>query len=244
MKPFVRGSRRLFKGGTRENVIQTLDIGASFGEVMRKQAQKFPGRKYAVVDPVYESASMGGVCYYKGKPFLIQKILDANKRAGVITSALYAREKIAELARKGIKLRHVNFQMPNPAQEHNYNFEAIFHGLKRVLLPNGKIFMSSENIDFLERIVKIAKRNGYVVQFKKKVVTKGTNTETSASSKKRKEFGEIGDRKILKTLSQKAHFDKGYEIYFLTLTLSPKTVRKDKKIEEQNLKDFLEHYFF
>jgi hypothetical protein len=232
-KLLVRGNVRPFKGGTREKVIQTLDIGAGFPILTGQSARKYPDRKSLAVDPVYGKedryAYLGGRSSYR-----VGETLDFIKRVGLNYSSLTAIEAIDNLIKNGTKVRHVNFKMPHPGQ--NYDLENVFHRLKKVLLPNGKVFMSSEKLPFLEKVASIAKKEGYVVTFGEAVksmdpewVMGTVNGQPKVLHPKKT----ISGYKIPLTITETEYYVGHRAIYNLTLTLSPKTVRKDRKLEEQ-----------
>lgn len=211
-------SRKLFRGPTPPNVIQTLDIGSCTGDYLVKRARKnskqeknIP-RKYAAVDPLYEHTI--DLARVRGKQIYISNIIERLKKNNILTSSKMAHEFIQELAQKGMKVRHVNFQMPHPEQENNYNFREIFSSLKKVLLPEGKVFMSSEQSQFLARIVESAKSEGYIVS-EQKTLDPRTNSKRNKGT--------------LKTMCQKSHYRKNYIIYRVVLTLSPKTLRNQTR---------------
>jgi hypothetical protein len=232
-KRLVRGSVRPFKGGTPRNVFQTLDIGAGLPVLTAERARKYPDRKSLAVDPRYAGQLRDYLGYKFG--FRVSDALELMKRSGLGYSSLRANEEIEKLIKNGIKVRHVNFQMPHPRQ--NYDLEIVFHRLKKVLLPNGKVFMSGEDLPFLEKVANIAKREGYVVRFGKSVLASDSRevlfTMDGRDAKIIKPKRIISNIKIPLTDHQAEYFCGGYVIYNLTLTLSPKTVRKDRKLEEQ-----------
>lgn len=131
-------------------MLQTVDVGTGHLRRLNIQAKKFPKRAYAAVDH------------------------DLSAINGHESNITIAKEKIHSFvdgmikARK--KTRHINFEMPLPpinsesdyryySRDH-YDFKYLFEKASDILLPNGKIFVMSEELEFLENLSSTAKKTG------------------------------------------------------------------------------------
>jgi len=146
-KPNFKGLKRgSFRRPTTEKEIQTLDIGVGSGRRFKSKAEKRPERKYVGVD-----LSVG--------------IEDVNGNNYTIRGGVRANDYLQLCINKGIKVRNINFDLPTPL-DNVYRIEEFFEKLPKVLMPNGKVFMNSENKAYLESIMKIALADYYSVRLK------------------------------------------------------------------------------
>ena len=68
---------------------------------------------------------------------------------------------IDEMKRKGLKTRSINIDMPLPLHTRRpMDYEKIFSHAQDILLPNGKIFVASEDMKTLEHIKRAAENCG------------------------------------------------------------------------------------
>lgn len=141
-----RIGRGPFRGPTPKKVIQTLDVGAGpCGARFIERSEKQQQRKYVGVDPAM-------MIYGFGKNFETKRI-DVNSY-------------LLQLIKSGIKVRHLNFDMPN-TNGHGLELRLFFRLLPKVLLPNGKIFVTTNfvNLPLLES----AKLNGFALREKARI---------------------------------------------------------------------------
>lgn len=145
----------LFRGETPKNVFQTVDIGTGKGGRLWSIAKKFQKRKYAAVDPEFWDRFDGS----------------GLNEAGVLVSAKTALGFIEEMKQRGLKTRHMNVDMPSPPEwveggktrkweKDLYNFKKIFQEAQYVLLPNGKIFIKTEDANYVQKIKQYAEEAG------------------------------------------------------------------------------------
>ncbi len=95
--------------------------------------------------------------------------------SNVVFTGTHALESIQRLIGLGYRVRHINIDYPYPGpvvdkikNTDNY-FEKVVELAPQFLLPNGKIFVTSESLDMLRQLSMIAKYHGFSV---KKIVTK------------------------------------------------------------------------
>jgi len=118
-----------FRGKTPKGVFQTIDVGSGRGKYITAHARKFPGRKYAAVDPGYSDATCKRAYAYS---------LRQLRAAKVEVSTAKGEEYLAELAAKNVKTRHVHISF----MCRSANWMNILRSARKVLLPNGKIFIT------------------------------------------------------------------------------------------------------
>lgn len=144
-----------FKGYTPRRTFQTVDVGAGFGDWLRDQAVKFPGRKYVAVDPAF-----GSHLEKKGQELRNLRIIFKPLRTSrVVVKPMKISEFIDEMESKGLKTRHINIDLPDEQIE-QYNFDKLFREAQRILIPNGKIFVSSEKAGIIYDIKALANKHG------------------------------------------------------------------------------------
>ena len=163
MPPKRRG---LFRGKTPANVFQTVDVGSHSSHYIPLQARKIPGRKYALVDPKFNSRANYAPSIGTFIPYL--RGLGVRVRSKTISKFL------GEMVQKGWKTRHFNIDMPLPwdpeakpvygTWRDSYDFKKWFQLAPKVLVPNGKIFISSERSDMLGDIASFARQAGLKVR--------------------------------------------------------------------------------
>jgi len=157
----TRGEKKsggLFRGPTPEKAIQTVSIGEGLGPYIETQAKKFPNRKYVAVDPAY-----------KGVRTLHRDYAKRLEDLGAGVRAKEAVPAVEQLIREGYKVRHFNVDMPNMplrGEERQYaiekfGFDRFLRKAKKVLLPNGKVYFTSEVPEYLEAIAELAREAGY-----------------------------------------------------------------------------------
>lgn len=157
-----------FRGGTPKNVIQTVDAGSGFSPWLLGQARKHGAgsrpRSYAAVDPRYaENGKM------TRRMLAFKKNLET---AGVRVEPLRLEEFIEKMKEEGLRTRHVNIELPasgglgfggvggEKLTVDSLNLQKLFAEVQKILLPNGKIYITSESDRFLSAAEKLAGRYG------------------------------------------------------------------------------------
>ncbi len=152
-------TRGPFKGQTSQKIIQTVDIGTNTHKGFKKLADiatNSPNRTYSAVDPLFRTAEDPKLHYIRLREnHLIPDNLIISDKQGLIY--------LQELKERGIKVRHINFEMPYPNLE-LYNFNAILGLVPTILMPNGKIYIHSEHKGFIDKISELAKRYRYATK--------------------------------------------------------------------------------
>lgn len=132
-----------FRGATPKKVFQTIDVGSRHGKWIKSKAARFPKRLYAAVDPVYEFAD------FRNK-------VGELKAAGVFVASAGIEAFIEGMKSYGLKTRHFNIDVPPLSWGTNQFVFRVLREAPNVLLPNGKIFITSEDQKFLEKVKKRA----------------------------------------------------------------------------------------
>lgn len=154
--------KRMFRGATRGNVFQTVDLGAGTGSYIERQAERFPKRKYAAVDYALD---------YSG--FFGSNRVRLQKKGVQVGGDI--REFLEMMAAKGIRTRHLNMDMPYPVDSSIYSsssieaFKHVIRLLPRVLLPNGKLYVTSEDHLTIEHLQRLAMQDGFAVRQRKAI---------------------------------------------------------------------------
>lgn len=147
--------KKPFKGPTPEGVFQTVDVGSGGAEWIRQRAVKSKGRKYVVVEP-----------HLAGEK--LRWLKDNLEHCGVIVKPVKISGFIDEMESHGLRARHINIDMPDTGgveKKDVYDFGKLFSHARNILVPGGKIFISSENKSFLERLTAQAKNHGFASSF-------------------------------------------------------------------------------
>ncbi|MBS3061780.1 MAG: hypothetical protein J4215_04330 [Candidatus Diapherotrites archaeon] len=138
----------------REGIFQTVDIGSGFGEYISRQAERFPHRRYAVVDPRYARTSGFGQIHLESE----------FKRLGIHMHPGTGASFFEEMARRGWKTHAINFDMPLGSEA---ELSRILDLAPHTLFPNGKIFVATERLTALDHFIKIAREKGFSVTERK-----------------------------------------------------------------------------
>jgi len=142
-----------FRGPTPKKIIQTVDVGSGTGEYPELQAIRHRKRRYVVVDPKYEE----GTDFWFSE--MGQERLRDLKAAGVEVKGDSLGDFVDNMIKDGVRARHFNVDIiPLAAIEED--LEKLFGQISDVLLPNGKVFFTSDQKGDLEEIQKMALRNG------------------------------------------------------------------------------------
>lgn len=141
-----------FRGPTPEGVIQTLDVGVGIRDEdggpkrFKTNVEKHREREYLGIDEYLRFPEVG-------QNFKLERIRFL--------------EKILELIKEGKKVRSINFTYPMRFIS-SYELNKIFPLLSEVLLPNGKVFVTSEDLDFVRHFIGLARNAGYAIRLKRR----------------------------------------------------------------------------
>lgn len=152
-----------FRGPSPQNVFQTVDVGTGRGYRLESIAKRFPNRKYVAVERLFRYPEHE----WSGSTTSPPRI-PALKKAGVVVMPQDLRTFIDYMKRHGQRTRYINFDMPIPGgfthiKEYlrdRYGFRKLFANVPHILLPNGKIFVKTENLDFIGFLQRLAERQG------------------------------------------------------------------------------------
>lgn len=187
-------TRRLFRGGTPPDTLQTIDIGAGRGNYLMRQAfrgktMKWEPRKYVAVDPRYDTeylpARSNGVKVTYSN--LRRVALDIQNR-GVTTHPFTMQKTINWLQKNGLKTRHINVDYPyfeSPSEYRNALAEStrLARALPHVLLPNGKIFMTTEQKEWVAIVQKLSKKFNLRIKIRELSTTNKRKGKTWSEAK-------------------------------------------------------------
>ena len=150
-----------FRGPAPPKVYQTVDVGTGEGQRLESIARKFPNRNYVAVDPALHEKHLEGMGLHRNT-------VERLTQAGVEVRPQKLRIFIDRMKRQGQKTRYVNIDMPawgtegygNTRWIDRYGFRKLFANARHILLPNGKIFIKTENQHFAEWLKKLAEKHG------------------------------------------------------------------------------------
>ncbi|MEK6941477.1 MAG: hypothetical protein AABW85_01310 [archaeon] len=157
-----------FRGPTPSKVFQTVDIGSGRADYIRRQAGKFPQRRYAAIDPLYKPPKRI-IDFTNPVTSALQKARIEMDALGVTVHAGTLSSFIGKMLRNRHKTRYFNVDMPNqffsPKTSEflgikKYGFEKLFMEAPNILLPKGQIFFSTESNRFLVELQGLAKQYG------------------------------------------------------------------------------------
>ncbi|MDO8537953.1 MAG: hypothetical protein Q7S21_03650 [archaeon] len=156
MPPRKRKLTTAFRGPTPENVFQIVDYGAGRGQSVEARKNKHPERNYAAVDPYFRNDE--------------ERFRELQKK-GIIVFPGRMLSFIRKMKRNGQKTRHVTIEMPYEyiTLENEYDFRKFLKEVPNFLLPNGKVFITSEYYNTLINLQKISKRLGYKTRWLKSI---------------------------------------------------------------------------
>ncbi len=158
-----RPLRGLFKGGTPQGILQTVDVGAGRPEWVLRQAVRFPERRYAVADPVFaedDVAQRSERTFHYNAAELRPQLEERN----VLVLPLKLGPLIAHMQQHGLRTRHFNIDFPLTGWggdaygdlEMTYpELSALFKNAHTLLVPGGRIFITtrSSKVPFLSSLV-------------------------------------------------------------------------------------------
>ena len=137
---------KLFRGPTRAGLFQTIDLGSGNSQHLIEMARKNPKRTYFGVDLRYTKDALKKLHGPLPKNFKFAR-----------TNAINALKKLRE---RKIKTRHISMDIPGQLL---LDLDKIFEAAKDVLLPRGKIYLTTESIMDSWWITP-AKNNGFSVR--------------------------------------------------------------------------------
>lgn len=152
-----RSNRRPFRGPTPANVYQTLEVGAAEATHTHRQARRFPQRKYAVADVDYSLRKSSQI---------IENRLSKLERMGVAVHGGDIRSTLSKMIRSGTKTRHVSWVMPAPSPRRKIRTDfgdvifQVVSTLPKVLVPNGKLYVTTESQERVQDFRFAARENG------------------------------------------------------------------------------------
>ncbi len=153
-----KGKFKPFSGPTKKGTFQTVEFGAGDAELIWRIANKNKSRKYAAIDP-------------RLAPIMPTINLDAQRKS---------MEAVLEnLKSNGIKTRHISIRMPNPKEvrDNQFRIEYLLSEAKNILIPNGKIFITSESGEIINKLLTLAPKYGYSVKQPKSLAAPKTRIE-------------------------------------------------------------------
>jgi len=138
--------------------IRLLDVGSGTGNSITKKAIKNPNGIYAAVDPAYAGHPVNPAT---------REFLRPMREAGVVIRGTTIQKYLKTMQKNKIKTRTINATLPNwksPSQNYIHDLIEL---APRVLLPNGRIFMTIERTTFekasIQREFEFAKIIGFKV---------------------------------------------------------------------------------
>lgn len=155
------------RGSTPEKVFQTVDVGTASDTqriifAKNKADRRGMTRRYAAVDPHYASWMNASMFPHSSKTHS-SKIIKITKNKGVEVHPDRVENLFEKMTEEGLKTRHINVDMPFSNvdnAEARAPIIAILENAKKVILPNGNIWVKSEKKEFLEWIANSAKEFG------------------------------------------------------------------------------------
>lgn len=229
-KPFHRAhlpTGRPFRGPTPKNVFQTVDIGAGIGGSTNWNTfigELLPHRSTSFVEQRH------GETRRKRKQAQPRTSVAVDLSSVKQTNPRIIRKKmeivpfLKEMIANGQKTRHFNWDMPRPKDfELKYGLYDMFRLIPKVLLPNGKIFVSSEYESLVEKVANIAREKGFrarkVPPLKVYTVTRGPNKGKKGIPKRATDW----IAQMLQLLNSRGEH---HEVFRLVITFTPKTARR------------------
>ncbi|MEK6970393.1 MAG: hypothetical protein AABW68_01710 [archaeon] len=157
-----------FRGNTPPGVYQTIEIGSGRATRLRRNAERFPKRKYAAIDIGYS--------------FPLENFRNASadlKQKGVDVYSTSMAMALHSIIKSGMKARNIEMEMPLPLSfsdiashptptEHLIRFRRqlrfLLGKVSFLLLPGGKIFIHTESLAFATAVRELARDFGLSVQ--------------------------------------------------------------------------------
>ena len=153
--------KRPFRGHAIHPFFQTTDLGSGDARYIERQATRFPLRKYAAVDLIFE-----------GRHPLKEKL----RESGVHVSGKKIIFFLKAMIRAKRKTRHITIDMPYPyagadQRANTIEFEKemrnLFELFPKVLFPNGKIFITTEQEGFVAVLYRLAQEFQFGIRERK-----------------------------------------------------------------------------
>ena len=146
-----------FRGSPPSKIYQTVDLGSGTAAYIKRQATKFKKRKYAAVDPTY-----GGPHGFYSSRYDVHVSL---YELGVDSYPTTFEEFIDIMKKDGLKTRHLNIDMPTFISPNSTKgFVQLLKNLPHILIPNGKIYITSEMEDVIKKTGRLAMEHGLRVR--------------------------------------------------------------------------------
>lgn len=148
-----------FRGPTPRNTIQTVDLGSGKGEYIHSKAEKNPHKIYAAADLIYQPGEKG-----------LYHIAEKLREAGVRVHAGDFLELFRQMREEKVRARHINIDFPEPFVGFPgapksvaiawQSYRDMIRQAPHVLLPNGKIFLLTEDPETADLMEKWAREDG------------------------------------------------------------------------------------
>lgn len=208
----------MFRGPTRGKVIQTMDLGSGKGEYIERQSKKFPKRTYSAVDALY-------------KGFFSAEAHRLRHRGVFVGDNI--ENALIEMVRSGWRARHLNMDMPYPWDSPEYRkpgektFRRVMELIPKVLLPNGKFYIASENHYTIQEMMTIARQHGFSVRETKPLkplLSPLADAETILSNRRQKPH--YYRTKVMNSFAN-------FPIYRLEITYNLRKAIPDKNMRRQ-----------
>lgn len=144
-------TKRPFRGKTPVNVFQMVEFGAGGAHNIASLAYKHKNKHFIAVDPIYKKTKINTF--------------------GMPKSTRTMESFIKEMKRRGVVARSLMIRGPNPDEmrARKIKLEVLFKEAHNILIPNGKIYITSEFPEVLDLVEFLAKDNGLKVRARKKI---------------------------------------------------------------------------
>lgn len=130
-----------------------IDIGAGEAEALKKRTKRRPENKYLAIDQAYSPLAAD----YHVDP---KHVVDS----GIQISSLNPSGVLQRMKARGQTTDIVNIAMPDRHLLENYDFENLIPLCREVLIPNGKIFLTTNDTTIRNTILRIAQSAGLKIR--------------------------------------------------------------------------------
>ena len=145
----------------RGKIIRVLEVGSGTGKWITAKARKNPSGVYVALDPAYAGHPVNPAT---------REFLRPMREAGVVIRGTTIQRYLLTLIRNKTRVRTINADLPTWRANSNSYVHALLAVSPKVLLPNGRIFMTVEKGTFEKEVVQneliFAREMGFVVSVK------------------------------------------------------------------------------